>query len=59
MTLGTILEYNVPGYTYDTTGWYMDRINVRTDQLYGSTFYTPIGAVASLTVTGSRRGIGL
>ncbi len=50
-TLGTILEYNVPGYTYDTTGWFMDRINVRTDTLYGATFFTPIGDDASLSVT--------
>ncbi|MDP3495846.1 MAG: TonB-dependent receptor [Hyphomonadaceae bacterium] len=51
-TLGNVLEYNVPGYTYDTTGWYMDRINVRTDSLYGATFYTPIGDAASVSVTG-------
>ena len=50
-TLGNVLVYNVPGYTYDTTGWYMDRINVRTDQLFGGTFYTPIGSDASVSVT--------
>lgn len=51
-TLGNVLEYNVPGYTYDTTGWSLDRLNVRTDQLYGSTFYTPLGPDASVSVTG-------
>lgn len=51
-TLGNVLEYNVPGYTYDTTGWSLDRLNVRTDQLIGSTFHTPLGPDASLTVTG-------
>lgn len=51
-TLGNVLEYNVPGYTYDTTGWSLDRLNVRTDQLYGSTFKTRIGPDASLQVTG-------
>jgi len=51
-TLGNVLEYNVPGYTYDTTGWSLDRLNVRTDQLYGSTFHTPLGEDASITVTG-------
>ncbi len=50
-TLGTVQEYNVPGYTYDTTGWFMDRINVRNDSLYGSTFYTPITEKGSLTAT--------
>lgn len=50
-TLGNVLFYNTPGYTYDTTGWYMDRINVRTDSLYGATFFTPIGEAAELTIT--------
>ncbi|RYG27821.1 MAG: TonB-dependent receptor, partial [Burkholderiales bacterium] len=51
-TLGNVLEYNVPGYTYDTTGWSLDRLNVRTDQLIGSTFRTALGPDASLSVTG-------
>jgi iron complex outermembrane receptor protein len=50
-TLGTILVYNTPGYTYDTTNWYLDRINVRDDALYGAQFHTGLGDNASLTVT--------
>jgi iron complex outermembrane receptor protein len=50
-TLGNVLVYNVPGYTYDTTGWILDRINVRTDNLYGSSFYSPIGENAAVNVT--------
>jgi iron complex outermembrane receptor protein len=49
--LGNVLFYNVPGYTYDTTGWVADRINVRTDTLYGASFFTPVGDSASLSVT--------
>ena len=51
-TLGNVVGYNVPGYTYSAiTNWYQDRINVRTDSLYGLTFYTPIGDDASITAT--------
>ncbi len=51
-TLGNVRDYNVPGYTYSAiTNWYQDRINVRTDSLYGMTFHTPIGDAASVTAT--------
>ncbi|MBI1250590.1 MAG: TonB-dependent receptor [Alphaproteobacteria bacterium] len=50
-TLGTVLVYNVPGYTYDTTGWYLDRVNIRTDSLFGANFETDIGDALSVAVT--------
>lgn len=50
-TLGTLQVYNTPGYTYDTTGWYLDRVNIRTDSLYGATFKTDIGDAFDLTAT--------
>jgi iron complex outermembrane receptor protein len=51
-TLGTVRDYNVPGYTYAAiTNWFQDRINVRNDSLYSATFYSPVGEAASLTAT--------
>ncbi|MBI1360931.1 MAG: TonB-dependent receptor [Alphaproteobacteria bacterium] len=51
-TLGNVADYNVPGYTYAAaTNWYLDRVNIRNDSLYGGAFTTNIGEAAHVTAT--------